>query len=152
MKLHQISKEADQASLKGISQKLLDYCEDKLQKACLLFENSPQEALPKLEILSMIVRKSPKQNLSMELLERSFMQMEECYLLNPELTVQLMKHQIINVPAWDRKFSFFVRESSGQLHEKASEFLTKFIQIAVLHQRFIKPETVPNAIKLMEEF
>lgn len=63
-----------------------------------------------------------------------------------------MKHQIINVPAWDRKFSFFVRESSGQLHEKASEFLTKFIQIAVLHQRFIKPEMVPNAIKLMEEF
>lgn len=133
-------------------QKILDYSEDKLQKVCLLFENSPQEALPKLEILSMIVRKCPKLKLSMELLERCFMAMEECYLLNPELTVQLMKHQIINVPAWDRKFIYFVKESSGQLHEKASEFLTKFIQIAILQQRFIKPETVPNAIKLMEEF
>jgi hypothetical protein len=53
----------------------------------LLFENSQQEAAPKLEILSMIVRKSLKQNLSLVLLEQCFMEMEENYLLNPELTV-----------------------------------------------------------------
>jgi hypothetical protein len=35
----------------------------------------------------MIVRKSLKQNLSLVLLEQCFMEMEECYLLNPELTV-----------------------------------------------------------------
>ena len=78
--------------------------------------------------------------------------MEECYLLNADLTVLLMKHQIINVAAWDRKFAFFIRESPGQLHEKAIEFLTKFIQSSVLHLRFIKPEMVPHTVKLLEEF
>jgi hypothetical protein len=105
-----------------------------------------------MEIISMIVRKSTKQNLSLDLLDKCFMQMEECYLLNPELTVQLMKYQIINIGAWDRKFVFFVRESPGQLHEKASDFLTKFIQLAIIQHRFIKPEMVPNVVKLMEEF
>jgi hypothetical protein len=73
--------------MKPSFKKIQDYCEDKLQKICLLFENSQQEAAPKLEILSMIVRKSLKQNLSLVLLEQCFMEMEECYLLNPELTV-----------------------------------------------------------------
>jgi hypothetical protein len=45
-----------------------------------------------MEIVSLIVRKSVKQNLSLDLLDKTFMEMEECYLLNPELTVQLMKH------------------------------------------------------------
>lgn len=80
------------------------------------------------------------------------MQMEECYLLNPELTVALMKNEIINIGAWDRKLNFFVRESPGSLHEKASDFLVKFIQIAVVHQQFIKPEMVPHVIKLLDEF
>jgi hypothetical protein len=113
--------------MKPVFDKILHYCEDKLQKICFSFDNSPQEAYPKLEILSMIVRKSTKQNLSMDLLFNLFMQMEECYLLNADLTVQLMKHQIINVQAWDRKLIFFIRQSPGQLHEKASEFITKFI-------------------------
>lgn len=138
--------------MKPTFQKLSDYCEDKLQKACFLFDSQPHEAHQKLEIVSTIVRKSTKQNLGLELLDKCFMQMEECYLLNPELTVQLMKQQIINIAAWDRKFVFFVRESPGQLHEKASEFLTKFIQLAVLQHRFIKPEMVPNVVKMMEEF
>ena len=70
-----------------------------------------------MEILSLIVRKSLKQNLSLDLLDKVFMQMEECYLLNPELTVLLMKHQIINIAAWDRKLVFLIRESPGSLHE-----------------------------------
>lgn len=90
--------------------------------------------------------------MSLELLDKCFMQMEECYLLNAELTVQLMKHQIINIGAWDRKFSFFIRESPGQLHEKAIDFLIKFIQSSVLHLRIIKPEMVPNTVRLLEEF
>jgi hypothetical protein len=45
----------------------------------------------------MIVRKSTKQTLSVDLLFPLFVQMEACYLLNADLTVQLMKHQIINV-------------------------------------------------------
>lgn len=128
--------------MKATFQRISDYAEDKLQKACFLFETSPTEAQDKMEILSLIVRKSLKQNLSMELLDKTFMEMEECYLLNPELTVQLMKYQIINVGAWDRKFYFFVRESPGSLHEQAVDFLAKFIQIAVITQRFIKPEMV----------
>lgn len=113
--------------MSALFQKISDYAEDKFQKACYLFENSPQEASKKMEILSLIVRKSHKQNLSLDLLDKTFMQMEECYLLNPELTVQLMKNSIINIAAWDRKFHFFVRESPGSLHEKASDFLVKFI-------------------------
>jgi|688.fasta_scaffold245911_1 hypothetical protein len=83
--------------MKSVFEKIQRYCEDKLQKICFLFENSPQEAYPKLEILSMIVRKSTKQTLSVDLLFPLFVQMEACYLLNADLTVQLMKHQIINV-------------------------------------------------------
>lgn len=54
-------------------EKISNYCEDKFQKICYLFDNSPQEAFPKLEILSMIVRKSVKQNLSLELLDKCFL-------------------------------------------------------------------------------
>lgn len=68
-------------------EKLSNYCEDKFQKICFLFDNSPQEAFQMLEILSLIVRKSIKQKLSLELLDKCFLQMEECYLLNADLTV-----------------------------------------------------------------
>jgi hypothetical protein len=46
LKLSQICKDAEspQNNMKPVFQRLSDYCEEKFQKACYLFENSPSEA------------------------------------------------------------------------------------------------------------
>jgi hypothetical protein len=55
-----------------------------------------------IEILQLIVRRYSLEDFGLKLLQEVFLQMEEMYVFNAELTLLLIKSQILPVAEWDR--------------------------------------------------
>jgi len=41
--------------------------------------------------------------------------MEECFFLNVELNILLMRYQIIPIVEWDKEFTVLIRDAPGHL-------------------------------------
>jgi hypothetical protein len=55
-----------------------------------------------IEILQLIVRRYSLEDFGLKLLQEVFLQMEDMYVFNAELTLLLIKSQILPVAEWDR--------------------------------------------------
>jgi len=98
---------------------LQNFVMQKLTEVCEEFDSSTtMSIMNKVLILSMIVTKYTLNDFSKELLQKVFVQQEEKYFLNVELTLVLMRNRIISIGDWDNHFAIYIQEHAGQLTEQ----------------------------------
>ena len=62
------------------------------------------------------------------LLREAYMEMEEMYILDAEMTVLLLSCNLFPVSEWDEYITKYIEQSSGQLQTKAFEFLSEVVK------------------------
>jgi hypothetical protein len=103
-----------------------------------------------VEVLSFIVVNYKGEDLSVELMKKLFLILDQTYWNEVDLNVLLMSRFVISVQEWDSQMSMYLKEKGGAMPENVLQFFHAFLLKAVVHNPILSKEDIPLMVSVLE--
>ena len=129
---------------------LWKFCDSQFHALVNLCDNKQyQQAQLLAEKIRLIVLGLQAEKFDSRLLKENFLEMEEMYILDVEMTCLFLKHKIFPVLEWDEAITKYIEKCPGHLQSKCFEFLSEVVKRCLNSQKLFTHELIPNIIYLL---